>query len=169
MRVENTSKIRLAASAVCVALAAAGCGRSSQESKVPIQRGIFTSAADCAASQKFPMEKCTKAIEAAIENHVATAPAYTTLKACEKAEGAEKCERMDAKNYRPKLGAFLVAGNDEVMGTPLYPTSDGVAGFRGPDKAVYAADDESLTFSPQAVAAYELHTGKVVAKSKYNF
>lgn len=169
MRIQNTSKLWLFASAVCVALATSGCGNSAPESKVPVQRGIFTSAADCAASQKFPMEKCTKAIEAAIENHVATAPTYTSLKSCEKAEGAEKCERMDEKTYRPKLRAFLVVGNEEVLGSPLYPTTDGAAGFRGLDKVVYSADDETLNFSPQAVAAYELHSGKVVAKSKYNF
>jgi hypothetical protein len=138
----------------------AGCGRSGpQEAQSSVARGVFTNASDCAAIGMLTLDKCSKAIEQAIAQHESAAPTYPSLKACEKAEGAEKCERTDTKSFRPQLMAFLFTLSDPPLAEPLYPTGNGERGFRTAKKSVLLSEDESLTFSRQALAAAEMHAG----------
>jgi hypothetical protein len=144
---------------------AIGLGACSAEPPQPpsapvAARGVFTSAADCAALGKLSLEKCARAIEQAVADHEANAPVYSSLKACEKAEGPDKCERTDAKTYRPRLMAFLVELTDRPYGAPLYPTARGETGFRTAGNSLLLSDDETLTFSRPALGAAELMAGK---------
>lgn len=163
MRIGIQRKIVATLGIVAIALGMAGCGGSAPQPTVPVERHIYTSANDCAEEGKLPLETCSKLIEAAIAQHVATAPTYGSLRSCEKVEGPEKCERTDMKTFRPMLSAFLFALGEVPVAFPLYPTLDGKAGFRKLDKQVLQGDDEAITFSRQAVAAYEQHLGKAAA------
>jgi len=150
-------------------LALAGCGASEPQSDTPIERGVFTSATDCAEGGKRTLEQCSAAITAAVAEHERAAATYPSLKSCETAEGADKCERTDTKSFRPRLMAFLVRMTDPPAAWPLYPTIKGEAGFRTGDNTILLSEDESLTFSRPALAAAELHAGKGSASSSYNF
>ena len=145
----------------------AGCGGSAPAAVGPAaEQIVFTSAADCAATGKIKEAQCGQAIEAALQQHLAGSTVYRTLTLCETTEGADKCERMDAKAYRPKLVAMVVNSNDaiqaEASGTPLsaiplYPTLAGEHGFRKLDKTILLVEGDLIVFSPQAVAAAELN------------
>jgi hypothetical protein len=155
--------LRLAVLIAASTLLLAGCGGGDEAqqnaAKKPVEQAVFTSTTDCADSGKLTMDQCVVVIEAAVAQHVAMAPTYGSLRSCEKAEGDDKCERMDEKTYRPMLRAYLVIIAEQPIAIPLYPTKDGKAGFAGPDKTVYFGDDEKLQFSKKAVAAYERHLG----------
>jgi uncharacterized protein YgiB involved in biofilm formation len=140
-------------------LAFAGCGSSAPDPQGGVERGVFTSATDCAEAGKLTLDQCSLAIAAAIAEHEQTAPLYPSLKSCEKVEGSEKCERTDTKAFRPRLLAFVVTMSDPPEAQPLYPTSNGEAGFRTASKKVLLSDDESLMFSKPALAAAELNVG----------
>lgn len=153
---------------VLVSTGLTGCGGSS-EPAVPADRKIVTSAADCSADEKLTIEVCGSIIEAAISQHVAAAPTYTSLKSCEKTEGPGKCERSDAKSYRPALAAYLVTHSEPPVAAPLYPTSDGSAGFQMLDKTKFLDEDDKLPFSKSSVAMYERFMGVGNGDSGYNF
>ena len=138
-------------------LGLAGCGAAPQKSAASAPRGIFTSANDCSENGQLKIELCSKAIDAAIAEHEASAPSYTTLKACETAEGADRCERAASGRYRPRLLAFLVTGSAPPVGRPLYATLKGEPGFRTGERKNLLASDETLRFSEHAVTAYEAH------------
>jgi hypothetical protein len=95
------------------------------------------------------------------------------LSLCETTEGPEKCERMDEKNYRPRLAAVSVTPaaikKAEETGkypesVPLYLTQAGEKGFRTLEKQIVLIDADMVAFSPQAVAAAEL--GAAIKKKK---
>ena len=152
-----------------IAAALGGCGGSAPVKGPASEQVIFTSAADCAASGKVKPEQCTQALETALKQHLAGSPVYKTLDLCEAKEGVEKCERMDAKAYRPRLTAVVAsaaaaadaaATGATLVGTPLYLTMAGEAGFRKLDQSLLLVDGDLMVFSPQAVAAAELYAVK---------
>jgi uncharacterized protein YgiB involved in biofilm formation len=140
--------------------ALAGCGDSEAVPQAPIVRGVFTTAADCSNLGTLTLAQCSDAISSAVSAHDGNAPVYSSLKACEKEEGAEKCERTSERSYRPRLMAFLVAMSTPPQSSPLYPTKKGELGFRTADNTLLASDDENLTFSLQARSAAETFAGK---------
>ena len=108
--------------AVLAALMLAGCGSSAPPAPpVPPDKSVFISAKDCAESGKLKLERCGELIDVAIEDHIRSAPTYTSQKACEAVEGPERCERTDKKAFRPRLLAFVVviAGEQSVSAPPL--------------------------------------------------
>ncbi len=136
-----------------------GCGQSPGAEGDGAKRGIYTSAADCADGGRLTIEACARIIEAAVVEHEATAPSYSSLKSCETAEGTERCERAASGRYRPRLLAFLVVASNPPVAHPLYATQKGEAGFRTGDRKNLLASDETLSFSRHAVAAYEANVG----------
>jgi uncharacterized protein YgiB involved in biofilm formation len=144
-------------------LGLAGCGASTPpQPPVPVERYVFISAKDCSESNKLPMQKCGDIIDAAVASHVANAPSYTSKKACEVAEGPERCERTDSRSFRPRLVAFLVSiAGPDASASVLYPAPGAEAGFRGQEKKqLFLITDETLTFSPKALAVYEANKGE---------
>lgn len=153
-----------------LAVSLAGCGGSAPTvPKNQTPRSIYTSSTDCADAGKLTLDECTKLIEQAIAQHVATAPSYSSLKSCEKTEGPDRCERTDPKSYRPLLAAYLVTFGETKSIEPLYPTSDGKPGFRTLGKDAILDEDDTLAFSKSSVAAYERHLGTTNGDSGYNF
>jgi Protein of unknown function (DUF1190) len=148
-------------------VALAGCGGSAPAAVGPAsEQVVFTAAADCAATTKVKEAQCAQAIETALQQHLAGSTVYRTLTLCETTEGAEKCEKMDAKAYRPRLSAIVVntaavaeaeTTGATLVGTPLYPTLAGEHGFRKLDKTILLVEGDMMVFSPQAIAAAELN------------
>jgi hypothetical protein len=154
-----TAGILLAAAAL------AGCGNGGgAKTAAPAaqsERFVFISAKDCAESGRLKLQQCGDAIDAAIAAHLATAPTYVSLRACEATEGGDRCERTDNKAYRPRLVAFLfnITG-DAVKADPLYPPPGTEAGLRQTDKKkIVLTTDDAVTYSPLALAAYESNKG----------
>ncbi|MGQ0673447.1 MAG: DUF1190 domain-containing protein [Hyphomicrobium sp.] len=148
----------LAASA---ALSTGGCGgeepAAAAPTPAPTERAVFVSAVDCEASGRFSLDDCSSAIETAIRAHEGAAPTYKSLRACEEAEGTDKCERVGERIYRPLLVAFVFENATPPSATPLYHTNDGNPGFRSAGKQLFLGTDDNLMFSKSAKNAYELH------------
>jgi uncharacterized protein YgiB involved in biofilm formation len=143
--------------AICASsIALTACGGEEPAKKAPLVQHIITSAVDCSESAALSYEDCSKIIESAVADHDQNAEKFSSLKACETSEGADKCERVDEKAFRPKLVAFLLTMSDPPKAEPLYATTDGVLGFRGADSTSYASDDDKYRFSKSALHAAEL-------------
>jgi uncharacterized protein YgiB involved in biofilm formation len=153
----STISIRILA-IVAATVTLAGCGGSDKKA-APIARHIITSSVDCSENAGLTYEQCTEVIEKAVAEHEKSAATYTNLKNCETTEGAERCERLDEKVFRPKLKAFLLSLSDPPKAVPLYTIKDGKSGFRDTSNAMYLSEDEQLTFSKSAVHAAELFVG----------
>ncbi|MFW1123267.1 DUF1190 domain-containing protein, partial [Vibrio parahaemolyticus] len=54
--------------------------------------GIFTSASDCAASGKLGLTDCEILLSRALAIHQQAAKTYISMRLCEEAEGADRCE-----------------------------------------------------------------------------
>ena len=160
MTSKNRRTIAFLLCAWSLPLTLGGCGQSSEAPQAPVVRGVFTTAADCSNLGTLTLEQCSNAISGAVSAHDSTAPNYPSLKACEKEQGPEKCERTSERSFRPRLMAFIVAMSTPPQAAPLYPTLKGEPGFRTADNSVLASDDENLTFSLQARSAAEMFAGK---------
>ncbi len=143
---------------VAASVTVAGCGGSEKKAAV-IVRHVITSSVDCSENAGLTYEQCTEVIEKAVAEHEKSAATYTNLKTCETTEGAERCERLDEKVFRPKLKAFLLSMSEPPKAVPLYTIKDGKAGFRDTSNTMYLSEDEQLTFSKSAVHAAELFIG----------
>lgn len=148
-------------------LALAGCGgEAPTHGNGP--RGIFTSTNDCAGTEKFNFEVCSKAITAAIKVHNDQAPTYESERICVSKE--RSCERTLNDQYRPRLIGFYVEMPEEGAPTkgepvakPLYAAVRGEKGFRANDNTIYLEKDLTLDFSRNAVAAYKTYSGGAVS------
>ena len=140
---------------VLPALAVTGCGSGSAPTSKDPQH-IVTSATDCADNAGLDYETCVGMIEKAVAEHSKSAASYSSLAACEKKEGTDRCERLEEKTYRPRLMAFRLTLGKHVLAEPLYPTAKGEAGFRDPGSKVIKTDDESVKFTQSAIHAAEL-------------
>ncbi len=159
----------VALAAACSTLLA-GCSGGSSKAKPAkkAEQSVYTSTADCADAGKITIDECIDAIEPAISAHIKKSPVYKSLKRCEKAEGADRCERDAGDSYRPKLRAFLVTfGAKRTIAAPLYATKDGTSGFRKLDKSVVSGHNEDINFSSQAIAAYSQYGEKKKKKKMF--
>jgi Protein of unknown function (DUF1190) len=144
-----------------IASALAGCGGSpppqTAKDKEKVVVGVFTSATDCSASGKLDVAACNDLIHSAIEAHNTSAKTYASMRLCEAAEGAERCERTAATIFRPQLLAFVVTFSTPPTSQPLYANPDrNVLGFTTADKKMtLLALDEQLQFSEAARAVAE--------------
>jgi hypothetical protein len=149
--------------AASASLALAACGGDEPEqpkAAAPVERTIYTSALDCEAGGKLTLEQCTAAIERAVALHDKYAAKYRSLSTCEEAQGVEKCERVDEKEFRPRLTAFIVSAQDPNTTKPLYLTMDGQEGFQTVEKEMILAKNDNYIFSRSARDAYELHASQ---------
>ena len=150
-----SSKSLRVAAVLVAPLALAACGKSNTEAKTPIKQYIVTSAVDCSDNANLSYEDCTAIIEKAVEAHTKEAATYTSMKNCEKTEGAGKCERVDETSYRPRLVAFQLAMSEPPVATPLYAPKTDEVGFRTASNTALSVENESYTFSKSAVHASE--------------
>ncbi len=147
MRTVVISGILLAAAAL------AGCGNSTPVVPAgPVERGIFISSGDCAASEKLTIDQCGQLIDKAVALHQARAPAYKTLAACTAAEGRDRCAKGLDDKYHPNVEAFLVTFGNQPNALPLYGTSDGSVGFKDLDNRKFAINGNGYTVSDSAQA-----------------
>jgi hypothetical protein len=139
-----------------LALSLAGCGASEAPkkpaAKAPDRQGIFISTNDCADAGIISSEMCGKAVDAAVRQHETKTAAYSTIGQCEKAEGKDRCTRASDGKFRARLQAFLITLGTPATGAPLYPGSKKTIGFRGSDKKVVNATDDTLIVSSAAMA-----------------
>ena len=141
-------------------LSLAACGQSAPKTAaVAAPVGVFTSAQDCAASEKLDLKDCTILIQQVVAAHQQTAKSYISMRLCEEAEGADKCERADPKTFRRSLLAFQVTFSKPPVAIPLYAAKDkGVLGFTTLDKAkTLLAVDELIIFSQDAKTVAQAH------------
>lgn len=132
-----------------------GCGGDSGEEQKPIERGVVTSALECADTYSLDIAKCQKAIRDAISSHEETATKYNRLHKCEAAEGPQRCERAGQKDFSRRLQAFLVGVTDPPLAAPLYATTDGKAGFLRIDGTEILLDQDAIKFTEQAAVMAE--------------
>ncbi len=148
----KTSKV---AALLAASLSIAGCGGDTEENKKPIERGIVTSALECADIYNLKVATCQTAIRTAIAKHESSSTTYTRLHKCEAAEGPQRCERAGEKAFSRRLQAFLLGITDPLLAAPLYATTDGKAGFVRIDGSVMLLDDDVVKFSEQAAVMAE--------------
>lgn len=145
--------------AACLALA--GCGKSETKvAKVEGQKFVVISAVDCADNTGLDYDKCLGLIEGAIKEHDKTATRYTKLADCEKAEGANRCDRIAEKSYRARLSAFQVILSDKPAAIPLYAIKDEKPGFRSAANGDILPDSDSVTFTKSADDAAHIYAEK---------
>jgi len=143
---------------LAAALALAGCGKSQKTAaKVDVKQVVVTSAADCADNAGLTYDVCTELIAAAVAEHEKSAPTHKSQEACEKAEGADRCERLDERDYRPRLTAFKIAMTEKPTAAPLYPTKNTTPGFRTASNSDVLTDADAFTFTKSAVDAADLY------------
>jgi len=153
-------RLQLALSVSVLGFGLAACGNAGPQvvTDPNAPRGIFISTGDCVDSGQIDFETCAKAVNVAIEAHKKKAPTYPSLRACEATEGEGKCERTVKQSFRPRLLAFLVVGDkNKPTGEPLYFAKGKEPSFQNASKTVFKESDLTLTFSRQAIAAYQVH------------
>lgn len=155
-----SSKKSPRAMALLAALALAGCGKAEKAPTAAVKQFVVTSAVDCAENAGLEYEACSTLIETAVATHTKDAPTFTSTKACEKSEGAGKCERVDETTYRPRLTAFQLTMSEPPTAAPLYPSKKPEAGFRTAGNTAIVVDNEAYTFTKSAADASELFMGK---------
>jgi hypothetical protein len=157
--------------AVLVACAAmSGCGDASHpangSSHRAVERGIFISASDCAATGKLTLEQCGRAIDAAVVRHEAHAPAYNSRHQCEANAGVDRCDRGVDGRYRLRLQAFFVTLANPANAVALYPPSKVMIGFQSPSKQPVDARDDTLRVSDAALSLAHENAKLPTAKSR---
>lgn len=144
------TKALILTSMTCAGSVLAGCGGDEAETAKPIERGVVTSALECADIYSIDIEKCQTAIRDAINAHESSATKYTRLHKCEAAEGPQRCERAGQKDFSRRLQAFLIGIKDPPLAAPLYPTTDQQAGFLRTDGSEILLDQDEIKFSERA-------------------
>ena len=170
MFVQSRPQFLIVAFAAACSTLLTGCSGGSSKAKAAkkAEQSVYTSTSDCADQGKITIDECIDAIEPAISLHVKKAPTYSSLRSCEKAQGADRCERDAGDSYRPKLRAFLVTFSEKRnVATPLYATKDGTSGFRKLDKSLVSGHNEDINFSSQAVAAYSQYGDRKKKKRSF--
>ena len=134
------------------AVALSACGGPRPQAGGPAPVGVYTSASDCADSQKLDMAQCNELIQKALDEHRQTAKTYISLRLCEAGEGADHCERTEENSYRRSLQAFLITFSDPPAVQGLYAGADPTQpAFQTIDKnRTVLAIDETLMFSKSA-------------------
>ncbi len=155
MPIPSRSRVFLAV--VLAGVALGGCGKSA---KIPTEKFIYTTSADCASGGKVSTADCDKAIETALVEHDKLAIKYATMADCDKMEGPERCERVAERHYRPRLMSFLFVVNEKVVATPLYAVQVSVNRsatlFRDAGGTTYDWErTEGITFSRAAIRKAE--------------
>lgn len=163
-----SNSIRAVLAGLMAALALAGCGKAEKKVVVDTKQFVVTSAVDCADNAGLSYEVCAEIIAKAVDHHEKSAASFTTLAACEKGEGAGKCERIDERAFRPRLTAFHLTLSEPPVAAPLYPTKSAAVGFRTAGNADMLTDNEGYTFTKSASDAAELYkSNKKVHKSAF--
>lgn len=150
-----TMAFRTAITVLATAALTAGCGGGEEETAKPVERGVVTSALECADIYAIDIAKCQKAIRKAISNHERVSKKYNRLAKCEDSEGEGRCERAGQKDFSRRLQAFLLSVSDPPKAAPLYPTKDQSAGFARADGSTILLDQDEIKFSEQANAMAE--------------
>lgn len=158
----NTSKLIFV---VAASAYVAGCGGDDAANNKPIERGVVTSALECADTYSIDIEKCQQAIREAITAHEDSATKYNRLHKCEAAEGPQRCERSGQKDFSRRLQAFLLGITDPLLAAPLYPTSDQKVGFVRTNGDEILLDQDEIKFSEQAAILAESN-GELPAKKE---
>lgn len=133
----------------------AGCGQSGPP--VPTERFVYVSSQDCAAAERVKPEDCIKAVDKAIVEHDKLPLKYPTLADCEKAEGADRCERVVERHWRPRLMAFhFTVKGPSVVAAPLYAGLKGATVFRDAGGSVLDWErTDGVVFSRQSIRKAE--------------
>lgn len=139
---------------VAAAFALAACSEEPAQPKAPaavVEKGIFISANDCAASGKLTGDECGEAIDAAVARHEEQSKSYKSLKQCAAAQGEDRCAKTADGSYRTRLQAFFIIMSKPPRAEPLYPpTKKETVGFRSPTQPSIDANDENLIVSSAA-------------------
>lgn len=147
--------------ALAAILALSGCGKAEkQANEKPAKQFVVTSAVDCADNAGLDYEVCYKILLEAVDRHDKSAPKFRSLKACEKSEGAGRCERMDEKLFRPRLTAFQLTLSSPPVAAPLYAPKNSQIGFRTASNAEISVDSETYNFTKSAAHAADLYRNK---------
>jgi len=140
--------------AALLSLSLSGCGGGGAKVQAgpAAPTGVYTSATDCAESEKLSLSDCSVLIDQAVDMHHQAAKKYISMRLCEAAEGADHCERTEDNQYRPQLQAFLITFSNPPQAEPLYASSDkSQPGFQTNNKGrMLLAVDETLLFSKNA-------------------
>lgn len=130
MRFKRVStSILLAVSSLMVV----GCGQApakKQGAAGGADRMVFASLDDCIDSKRLEADVCDRIVENAIKQHERTAKKYRTIEACEKGEGADRCERTATNEFMPRPVAFLVTFGKNASAQPMYAGAKGANVFR---------------------------------------
>jgi uncharacterized protein YgiB involved in biofilm formation len=145
----------IAVIASCLTLA--GCGGSAEpKAKSDVKQYIVVSAVDCADNTGLEFDKCIETLQKAIAEHDKSAATYPKIEACEKTEGADRCERVGEKSYRARVTAFQITMTEKPTAIPLYAGKKATAGFRTATNTDIAADADAYIFTKSASDAAHL-------------
>jgi uncharacterized protein YgiB involved in biofilm formation len=147
---------------VCSAAAMlGGCGAPKPKAEaVPIKKYVLTSIGECVSMTGASEQDCGTAIETAIKAHTTAPTNYPNLRVCEKAEGNDRCERLDDNTWLPiPQGYLVVRVGEQTAAKILYASKDRSAVFRGSDDVMFDPDKpEKVDFSPTSLKRAESFT-----------
>lgn len=144
----------IALSSACMLVTGCGGDEPVVEQK-PIERGVVTSALECADIYEVEIAKCQTAIRDAISAHENSSTKYNRLAKCEAAEGPQRCERAGQTDFSRRLQAFQLVLSDPPTAEPLYATTDTSAGFLTGNGTAILLDQDEIKFSDQAAVIAE--------------
>jgi uncharacterized protein YgiB involved in biofilm formation len=146
-----------AAGAIAVLLMGVAVTGCSSGPPLPTFKYIFVSEIDCVDSDKVKADDCRKAIDKALIDHDKIPIKFPTFADCEKSEGAERCERVAERHWRPRLMAFLfTTKGPAVSAQPLLAGLKGATVYRDAGGATFDWErTEGITFSREAIRKAE--------------
>lgn len=154
--------------ALAAVLLLGGCGKAEQKTgKAADKQIIVTSAVDCADNTDFDYDTCYTILLKAVDLHGKTSQSFNSLKACEKSEGAGRCERIAQKLFRPRLMAFQVTLSRPPVAVPLYVSKSTPRAFRTASNTDVPVENETYTFTKSATDAVDLFKTKKQSKSAF--
>lgn len=114
-----------------IPFALGACG-SSEEGVTVSRMSTFDNVQAC-TDAKIPVDICSSAFMAAMNEHRRIAPVYSTQQSCEADFVKDYCQVTSDGKYMPKLGGFQITAQGEVPAQSAAATGGGSggAGYRG--------------------------------------
>ena len=141
---------------VLCSITLAGCGAAPKVTG-PMQKWIVTSAAECVSMVGATESDCSTLIDTAVNVHSTSSSSYKSRRLCELTEGADRCERIEERVWRPRPQAFLIEKQGpKIEAKILYAGKDRQIVFRAADASTFDPDKPGNTeFSPTSIKRLE--------------
>ena len=132
---------------------------------------VFDTLQQCLADKDLTREQCEANYNAALKQHVAVSPKYTSREACEADFGAEKCEQAPQQTqsggsvFMPLMMGYMMgsmlANRGGVAPQPLYRSADDSKTYRTADNQKVGTTTGRTQVASSAARAPSVKTSTV--------